>query len=683
MEESSKSVITADGILADAFDQRKEVKPLGNLDVLDLEELKVWQRQKRTEYEDVLKRNRLDLRQWIRYAEFELQQHDIRRARSVFERALLVRSDYIPLWVRYIDSELKWKNVNHARNLLHRATNHLPKVDTLWYKYVFVEESLGHVDFVRGIYTKWCSLEPSPSVWDSFIDFEIRHSCYHHVRDIYSKYVMVHCVAEVWLKWVSFESRHGGISTVRKVYSLALDTLTAYSYVDIKEIEQMIISFANWEASQQEYERSRSIYSLSVNRWPESSVLKDAAYLFEKKFGNGYDITESIIVKRKRDYEAHLSTNPIDYDSWWLYLDLIEENFGTELESAFEKATIRNIPITAMKDIGWRRYIYIWIRYLAFLELHYSDIEHIRATYQRLIKEVIPHNKFTFAKIWIMNAKFEIRQGQVTKARKLLGMALGLCPKRKLFKYYIQLEIMLKEFDRVRKLYEKYLEFDYTNLGIWCEYAELESNLGDEDRARGIYELALKEEVGLSHSDRTTLFERYIQFETNIGEYSRARKLYDLYLIESDFASNVWVSKALYEISVPSESQLAAYEEKLNEADEVYNEEEFEITDENLNQARQCFESALKHYALAKDSDNRVLILEAYKDFEYVHGSKETQDKINKRLPKAVTKRLLEDGIEKEFIDYIFPDDLIENTNPNLSKFVALAHKWNKERKDR
>jgi len=54
--------------------------------------------------------------------------------------------------------------------------------------------------------------------------------------------------------------------------------------------------------------------------------------------------------------------------------------------------------------------------------------------------KLIPHKFFTFAKIWLMAASFYIRQLDVTKARKTLGMAIGMCPKDKLFKGYIELE---------------------------------------------------------------------------------------------------------------------------------------------------------------------------------------------------------------------------------------------------
>lgn len=71
------------------------------------------------------------------------------------------------------------------------------------------------------------------------------------------------------------------------------------------------------------------------------------------------------------------------------------------------------------------------------------------------------------------------------------GMAIGKCPKNKLLKGYIELELQLREFDRCRKLYEKYLEFSPENCTTWIKFAELETILGDVDRARAIFELAI------------------------------------------------------------------------------------------------------------------------------------------------------------------------------------------------
>lgn len=68
-----------------------------------------------------------------------------------------------------------------------------------------------------------------------------------------------------------------------------------------------------------------------------------------------------------------------------------------------------------------------------------------------------------------------------------------MCPKNKLFKKYIDIEFQLREFERCRKLYEKYLEFSPSLSVIWVKYAEMEAKLGNVDRARAIYSLGISQ----------------------------------------------------------------------------------------------------------------------------------------------------------------------------------------------
>jgi len=53
-----------------------------------------------------------------------------------------------------------------------------------------------------------------------------------------------------------------------------------------------------------------------------------------------------------------------------------------------------------------------------------------------MINEFIPHENFTFSKVWILYANFLLRQKNVEKMRKVLGMALGKCPRQKIIKSY-------------------------------------------------------------------------------------------------------------------------------------------------------------------------------------------------------------------------------------------------------
>jgi crooked neck len=52
-------------------------------------------------------------------------------------------------------------------------------------------------------------------------------------------------------------------------------------------------------------------------------------------------------------------------------------------------------------------------------ELQAKDTEKCRAVYNAAL-EIVPHKRFTFAKLWIMFAQFELRMLNVTSARKIM-----------------------------------------------------------------------------------------------------------------------------------------------------------------------------------------------------------------------------------------------------------------------
>ena len=50
--------------------------------------------------------------------------------------------------------------------------------------------------------------------------------------------------------------------------------------------------------------------------------------------------------------------------------------------------------------------------------------------------------------MWILAAKLEVRSKRLEAARKILGMAIGMAPKDKIFKIYIDMELQLGNVDR-------------------------------------------------------------------------------------------------------------------------------------------------------------------------------------------------------------------------------------------
>jgi crooked neck len=564
--------VSAEQLLREAVDRQELGVQAPTQRFADLEELHEYQGRKRKEFEDYVRRNRINMNNWMRYAQWELEQKEFARARSIFERALDVDSTSTQLWIRYIEAEMKNRNINHARNLLDRAVTILPRVDKLWYKYVYMEETLGNIAGTRAVFERWMTWEPDEAAWSAYIKLEKRYQEFERARAIFERFTVVHPEPKNWIKWARFEEEHGDSDLVREVYGAAIEAL-GDDFMD----EKLFMAYARFEAKLREFDRARAIYRYALDRMPrsKSANLHKSYTTFEKQYGDREGVEDVILAKRRVQYEEQVKENPKNYDAWFDFARL-EETSGDpdRVRDIYERA-IAQIPPTQEKR-HWRRYIYLWIFYAIWEEMESGDVDRARQIYQECLK-LVPHKKFTFAKIWLLNAQFEVRQTQLQAARKTLGQALGVCPKDKLFKGYIDLELKLFEFVRCRTLYEKQIEWNPANCQAWIKYAELERGLEDLDRARAIFELAV-EQTQLDMPE--LLWKAYIDFEEEEGEYERTRALYERLLEKTDHVK-VWISYAHFEINIPDDE----------DEDE---EEDRPVSEQAKERARSVFKRAYK-----------------------------------------------------------------------------------------
>ncbi|KAK6619687.1 hypothetical protein RUM43_012444 [Polyplax serrata] len=638
--------ITAEQLLREAKERDLEIlPPPPKQKISDREELADYQHRKRRGFEDNIRKNRSVINNWIKYAQWEESQKELQRARSIYERALDVDHRNITLWLKYTELEMKNRQVNHARNLWDRAVTILPRVNQFWYKYTYMEEMLGNVAGARQVFERWMEWEPDEQAWNTYVNFELRYKEIDRARIIFQRFVYVHPEVKNWIRFARFEEKHGFLNSARSVFEKAIQF-----YGDEVIDEKLYIAFAKFEEGQKEHDRARVIYKYALEHVPKDSAqeLYKAYTIHEKKFGDRTGIEDVIVSKRKFQYEEEVKQNPSNYDAWFDYLRLIESEGNTEvIRDSYERA-IANVPPSKEKQY-WRRYIYLWINYALYEELEVEDMDRTRQVYRACL-ELIPHKIFTFSKIWLLYAQFEIRNKNLNLARKALGMAIGKCPRDKLFRGYIDLEIQLREFDRCRKLYEKFLEFGPENCITWMRFAELEMLLGDVDRSRAIYELA----VSQPRLDMPELlWKAYVDFEIASGEMEKVRNLYER-LLERTLHVKVWISYAQFELDYSNEEDSVAL-------------------------ARCIYDRANQALRSANQKEERVLLLEAWREFETKYGDEITQDKLLDKMPKRVKKRqrvLAADGSEEgweEFFDYIFPED--ETAKPNL-KLLANAKAW-------
>lgn len=500
------------------------------------------------------------------------------------------------------------------------------------------------------VFERWMEWQPDDQAWQTYINFELRYKELDRARQIYEKFIMVHPDIKHWIKYARFEENHGFINSARNVFERAVEF-----FGDEEIDERMYIAFAKFEENQKEHDRARVIYKYALDHTSKdrNKELYKAYTIHEKKYGDRSGIEDVIVSKRKDMYEQEVIENPTNYDAWFDYIRLVEnEGNVDDIRETYERA-IANVPPSKDKQF-WRRYIYLWINYALYEELEAKDYERTRQVY-KICLELIPHKIFTFSKIWLMYAHFEVRRKDLKQARKSLGFALGICPRDKLYRGYIDLEVQLREFDRCRILYQKFLEYGPENCVTWIKFAELETLLGDSDRARAIYEIA----VGQASLDMPELlWKSYIDFEVSQGETEKARQLYER-LLDKTIHVKVWLSYAKFELNADN------------------------ADDTNMEMARRVYERANDKLRSAGDKEARVLLLEAWKDFETEIADEVKLEKVLSKMPRRVKKRqnIISEGSTEEgwveVYDYIFPED--EMVRPNM-KLLAAAKQWQKQK---
>jgi crooked neck len=660
--------ISAEQILREAADRQEQhvLEPVTKIH--DAEEYQSHLRDRRKHFEDNIRYRREHMGNWIKYARFEEDNKEFERARSIFERALEVDHRSSELWLRYAEFEMRNEFINHARNVLDRGVQILPRVDFLWYKYVYMEELVSDLAKCRSVFERWMKWMPDDNAWLSYARFETRCGQLDRAEAIMRRYVNAYPCARAFLrfaKWAEFEAKN--VELARTIFEAALTELEPEESRQARVFKQ----FSSFEERHGEYERARVIYRHAVKLLklgeagglsPEEEAeltdyekskreeLYKAYVAFEKKHGDREGIEDVILAKQRAEYNKRLTDDPLDYDGWFEYAKLEEENGDpSAVRDVYERA-VSNLPPTKEKD-HWRRYIYLWIYYALYEELTLNDLERASQVYETCLS-VIPHSEFSFSKIWINAAKLHVRRRDLQSARKLLGKAIGMCGKEKIFTEYIALELALGEVDRCRNLYTNYLKQMPHNCQAWSKYAELEKSVGETERCRAIFELAVAQEA-LDMPEM--LWKCYIDFEIEEGEAENARKLYER-LLERTGHVKVWISFA-----------------------------QFEGTEigKGVDAARAIFEKAYNQLKEQELKEERVLLLDAWRVFEKAKGDASSVAAVEAKMPRRVKRKRMrtdETGAElgwEEIFDYHFPDD--QDAAAGNLKILEMAAKWKKE----
>ncbi|SBT75408.1 pre-mRNA-splicing factor CLF1, putative [Plasmodium ovale] len=642
--------ITAEQLINEALDL-EEVERKVNYNLIDEDELNEYKLTKRKEFEDKIRKRRYLISTYIKYGLWEIKQNDIKRCRSIFERALNIDYTNKNLWLKYIEIELTQKNINSARNLLERVVLLLPLENIFWKKYAHLEEILNNFVNARNIYERWIKWKIDETSFLCYINFEERCNEINRCREIFERLIVSIPKLDCFYKCIKFERKYKNIKRARACFEKCIELIPG-KFLD----ENFFIHFCNFEESNNEYDRCKKIYIEALKRLPRDrcNILYKNFLQFQKKYSDQEELHETLLLKERISYEEELKLHKNDYDIWFNYIKLEENNLYKmiskdktliRIRELYERA-ISVVPLVANKKC-WKRYIYLWINYAIFEELYAENIERARKVYINILK--IMHKQFfTFKKIYILYANFEIRQLDVQKVRQIYDHAIEHVKKEKLFKEYCDLELRLGNVKQCRALYARYVEAFPFNSTAWISMINFELSLDEVERARQIAEIAI-------HLDDMKLpeliWKNYIDMEINLQEYDKAKQLYERLL-------NITQHYKVYR---------------------SYAEFQY-IYFDDIEKCREILESGIDFCKKSEQSNERCILLNFLLEIEKDYGDKEMIEKTIKRMPKKVKKRRIikkdDDEIVEEFITYVFPDD--GNHSQNM-KIFQKAMEWKKK----
>ena len=609
---ASNLQITAEQLLLEARDRTEQEPHKTRSKLHDKEELMEYRSNRRRDYENMCQRNKMLVGNWTKYAKWEEKQGEYTRARSIFGRALDIHPSNQSLYQRYAEMEMQAENINQARNVWHRAVTQLPRVDALWLKWVHLEETIGDVAMCRQVFRNWMEWKPKQNMWHLFAKFEIRFKEIQNARDVIAQMVTLFNDVDAWCYYARFEEKYGKIALARQCYEQAIDALGD----ECEQIDRVFVNFARFEERQKELERARMIYKIALDRIPKHKApeLYETYTNFEKQYGEREGIEEALLSRRRFEYEENVKGVDENYDIWFNYIRMEESQGDVALTREVYERSVAATPSIAQKQY-WARYIYLWLMYAQFEEVDVGDVARTRQVFQAALKAV-PHKSFSFSKLWIAYAEFELRQSGIEAARQVMGKGLGVHPRPKMYRWYIALERSLGNIERVQNLYTSWLKKTPSSGETWAKFAELEVGLQEYARARHIFNIAINQPV-LEQPE--LLWKRFIAMEVKLGNYEAARTLYRN-LANKTKHIQVYLAWADMEASQAKDPE----------------------------QARAVYEDAETELSAEEEwKQEWTALVEAWKVFEEHHGSAETVAKVDLKLHPEKAKGRQSKMLEK------------------------------------
>merc|ERR1719188_2138174 len=145
---------------------------------------------------------------WKTYAEFEVRQLSLDRARKIFGRAIAECSKE-RIFLDYADLEMRLGNIDRCRKIYEKFLEAHPQNPKAWTVYVDLEDSVGELERARAL----CELaiqqerlDMPELVWKRFIDLEVSYEELENARRVWLRLLEKSSHVRVHVAYAEFEA---------------------------------------------------------------------------------------------------------------------------------------------------------------------------------------------------------------------------------------------------------------------------------------------------------------------------------------------------------------------------------------------------------------------------------------------------------------------------------------------
>ncbi|KAJ8679446.1 hypothetical protein QAD02_015233 [Eretmocerus hayati] len=376
------------------------------------------------------------------------------------------------------------------------------------------------------------------SLWVAFAKFYEKNEQLSDARTIFEKavlvpYMKVDDLASVWCEWAEMEIRHGREKeALRLMHRATAMPSKRVAYHDETETVQMRLykslkvwsMYADLEESFGSYKTCKAVYDKIIDlKIATPQIIINYGLFLEE---NNY------FEEAFRAYEKGIALFkwPNVYDIWNTYLTKFLDRYGgSKLERArdlFEQC-LENCPAKYAKAL--------YLLY-AKLEEEYGLARHAMAVYERATSAVLPEERFEMFNIYIKKAA-DIYG--VPKTRQIYEKAIEVLNEentREMCLRFAEMETKLGEIDRARAIYTHCSQISdprVTNK-FWQIWKEFEVSHGNEDTMREM--LRIKRSVQAMYNTQVNMMSAQMLNNTTnqMNDSMDAMKILDNKAAEND-----------------------------------------------------------------------------------------------------------------------------------------------------